>query len=120
MTDKPKTLQVPDGRGGMRDVTIEKEWRSKGADKERADKARKEAEEKAFWQSVGRAAEAYNKFHKIYATDHNLTPEEEAAAVYLELLNIREFFPQELGGSKRYDEICKGVWEWFEKNKNEP
>jgi hypothetical protein len=118
MSDEMKTIAVPDGRGGMRDAQIEHTHKGGTGDAEKAMAARAKVEESSFWKRVGKATEAYNKFHKIYATDHELTPEEEAGAVYLELLNIREFFPVELGGTKRYDELCKLVWEWFEKNKN--
>jgi hypothetical protein len=116
--EKMKTIKVPDGRGGMREAPVEHEHRGGTADQTKAEAARAKVEEASFWKRVGHATEAYNSFHKIYATDHELTPEEEAAAVYLDLLNIREFFPKELGGTERYDELCKVVWTWFEQNKN--
>jgi len=113
-----ETIKIPDGRGGMRDAPVEHEHPGGTGDKTKAEIARAKVEETSFWKRVGQATEAYNRFHKIYATDHELTPEEEAGAIYLEVLNIREFFPAELGGTKRYDELCKIVYEWFERNKN--
>lgn len=102
----PDPRNMPDGRGGTRAIASKK------------DDPQTRVTETSFWQRVGAAAEAYNKFHRIYATDHQLTSEEEAAAVYLEVLNIRTFYPKEIGGPERYDALCKMVWEWFEKNKN--
>jgi hypothetical protein len=74
--------------------------------------------EKAYWERVGKAAEAFNAFHKAYGTDFNLEPEEIVSAMYLEILNWKEFYPENLGGPKHFDEICKEVWAWFEDNKN--
>lgn len=79
-----------------------------------------DAQEKAAWERIGRAAEAFNKMHQAYATDYALTPEELSCAVYLENVNMREFFPEDLGGTKGYDALCKAVWNWFSEQKNKP
>lgn len=87
-------------------------------DMSRSKKVFVEAQETAWWERVGKAAESFNAMHQAYALDYHLTPEEIAAAVYLENLNMREFYPADLGGLKGYDELCKAVWAWFEKQKN--
>jgi hypothetical protein len=84
---------------------------------ERSNKAMAEAREKASWERIGTTTESFNSMHQAYASDYGLTPEELAAAVYLENLNMREFFPEDLGGKQGYDTLCKAVWEWFEEQK---
>ena len=89
----------------------------KSVDMAKSQKVFLDAQETAWWERVGKATEAYNAMHQSYATDYHLAPEEVAAAVYLENLNMREFYPAELGGMKGYDDLCKAVWTWFEQQK---
>jgi hypothetical protein len=89
----------------------------KSVDMAKSQKVFLDAQETAWWERVGKATEAFNAMHQSYATDYHLAPEEVAAAVYLENLNMREFYPAELGGIKGYDDMCKAVWTWFEQQK---
>ena len=111
-----KEIEIPDGQGGMKKVIPDgvHPWKTF----EGQDKRFIEEQEKAAWERIGHAAESFNAFHKAYATDHGLTQEELIGAAYLENLNLREFYPQESGGPKAYDEVCKRIWQWFELNKN--
>ena len=111
-------IDFPDGKGGMRKVEAEP-FAGQKHDEERAAKAFDKAISESAWIRVGRAAEAFNKFHRAYATEEGLTKEEFMAAVYLENLNMREFTPKEDGGSEYYDHICKLTWEEFERKKQE-
>lgn len=111
-----REIEIPDGQGGMKKVVPDGVHQGKTF--EGQDKRFMEEQEKAAWERIGRAAESFNAFHKAYATDHGLTREELIGAAYLENLNLREFYPQEFGGPKEFDEVCKRVWEWFELNKN--
>lgn len=74
-------------------------------------------QEKAREERIGKAAQAFNKYHLAYANDYNLETEEVVAAAFLENLNCREFFPKRLGGKEGYDKICKEIAAWFEQNK---
>lgn len=109
-------VEIPMGNG----TTIKKEAiRHEGKEFENVDSKIHEEAVKASEERIGAAAEAFNKFHKAYATDFNLREEELIAAMYLEVLNWQEFYPDELGGKERFKEICDQTWKWFEKNKHQ-
>jgi hypothetical protein len=89
----------------------------KSVDLAKSKKIFTETQETSWWERVGKTAEAFNRMHLAYANDYQLDPEEIAAAVYLENLNMREFYPTNLGGLKSYDELCVATWKWFEEQK---
>ena len=78
--------------------------------------AKKAAEDRQT--RIAEAAESFNKYHKLYSQDHHLSPDETAAALFLENLNFREFWPESLGGIEEYDRITREVYDWFEANKH--
>jgi len=108
-----RMVKVPNGDGGFDEVpaTVH-EGKSFGNPSEKI----QEEAEKAAWERIGSAAENFNKYVKAYATDHALETEELVAAMYLEILNWRKFYPEDLGGVERFDTICKQVNDWFEAN----
>lgn len=108
-------IEIPSGAG--KTIKVEA-TRHEGKKFEGTAAKVKEESEKAYWERIGKAAEAFNSYHKAYGTDFSLEPEEIVAAMYLEILNWKEFYPKELGGPKHFDEICKEVWQWFEDHKN--
>lgn len=110
-------VQIPDGNGGMIETEAEKFSDGASADAEKQQSRLDEEAAKAKETRIGAAAEAFNKYHKGYATDHRLSEDELVAAMHLELLNWREFWPKELGGVERFDEICDETYTWFEENK---
>jgi len=110
-------VTMPDGQGGFKEVDAKKISDGARADDQKQGEKLQEESVKAQEERVGAAAEAFNKFHLAYATDHNLSEEDVVKAAYLELLNLKEYYPQELGGSTRVEELCKEMWAWFEKNK---
>lgn len=111
-----KEIEIPDGSGGYKKVMAEERPGQTAKNQPQQERFAQE-QEKAAWERIGYAAEAFNRYHKAYGTDSGLSQEELVAAAYLENLNLREFYPPELGGPEGYDKICKEVWEWFEKNK---
>lgn len=113
-------IQMPDGSGNWKEVEAEKISDGDTADLNKQQKALDAEKQKAHEERVGKAAEKFNEYHKAYATDYALTEEELVKAVYLELLNLKEFYPKELGGPVRVDELCQETFEWFEENKNKP
>lgn len=70
------------------------------------------------WNRVGAATEKFNLYLKMYGNDYNLTREELAQALYLEVLNWKEFWPDAQGGPAKFDELSKEVWNWFQANKD--
>ena len=113
MEDTKVTL--PDGKGGF--VTVDAKSHPGKTFPDPSKKIQEESE-KAAWERIGKAAENFNGYHKIYGTDYALETEELIGAMYLEILNWREFYPKELGGVERFDQICKLVNDWFQENKN--
>jgi hypothetical protein len=111
-------IEIPDGQGGMIETEAEKFSSGSKADTTRQQKTLEEEARKAREHRIGTAAEAHNNYVKAYATDHNMELEEIVAAMHLDMLNWREFYPKEEGGTKRYDEICDNTYLWFEENKN--
>ncbi len=105
-------VQVPDGKGGFSEVEAER-FNGGDADRDKQNQVLAEESKKAHEERIGEAAEAFNGYHKLYASDHSLDHEELVKAVYLELLNLKEFYPPHMGGSKRVDEICTETYEWF-------
>lgn len=75
------------------------------------------AQEKTHWEQVGKAAESFNRYLHQYSSDYNLSQEEMAQALYLEVLNWKEFWPAAQGGPAKFDELSKDVWNWFQANK---
>lgn len=88
------------------------------ADREKQEKKLEQDAYDAKIERIGMAAEAFNRYHKAYGTDHHLEPEELIAGIHLELLNCREFYPKELGGKATFDAICDETHKWFEENKD--
>ena len=109
-------IQMPDGKGGFIEMEAEK-FSGGAADRNKQNEILQAEAQKAHEERVGKAAEAFNGYHKLYASDHGLTGEEVVKAVYLELLNIKEFFPESMGGQKRIDELCTETYEWFQTQK---
>ena len=107
-------IQVPDGEGGFT-LTEAERFSGGTADRDKQNKVLAEKSREAHEERVGKAAEAFNSYHKLYASDHALDAEEVVKAVYLELLNLKEFYPENMGGTKRVDEICSETYEWFKK-----
>jgi len=117
MTTK-RTIDFPDGKGGYKPVEAE-EVPGQQQDEDKASRAFDRAVKDSTWIRVSRAAEAFNKMHRAYQAEEQLTVEEFTAAVYLEILNMRTFFPENLGGSAYHDKICKLTWEYFERKRKE-
>ena len=105
-------IQVPDGKGGFTEMEAER-FEGGTADRDKQNKILAEESKKAHEERVGSAAEAFNGYHKLYASDHALSHEELVKAVYLELLNLKEFYPPHLGGTARVDELCTETYSWF-------
>ena len=106
-------VKMPDGKGGYVEVAAER-LNGSTADAGKQQVAFDEEALKAHEERIGKAAEVFNGFHKAYATDNALTEEELVKGVYLELLNLKEFYPTELGGEERFDELCKQTHQWFQ------
>ncbi len=110
-----RMIDVPDGDGGFKQISATVH-NGKTFD-DPSGKIQEEAE-KAAWERIGAAAENFNKYVKVYGTDHALEAEEIISAMYLEILNWREFYPKDLGGIERFDQVCKLVNDWFQEHKN--
>ena len=113
-----ENIQVPDGKGGYKTISANKFSDGAVADVSRQQKALDKEKKEAHEHRIGSAAEAFNKYHQAYATDYNLSEEELVKALYLEALNVKEFYPVELGGKERVDELCQEAFDWFEENKS--
>ncbi len=110
-----KKIKVPTGDGGWKEVEAT-QHPGQTQNPEKVEAAMAQAKEKDFYIRVGRCTEALNKFLKVYATDHGLTPEEVVGAVYLENCNNRFFYPEDLGGKERFDATVATIWSWFKEN----
>ena len=88
------------------------------ANVEKQQKVLAEEASKAKEERILAAAEYFNKMHKVYARDYMLSEDEVVAAMFLENLNCREFYPEELGGTEEYDRVTSEMFAWFEENKN--
>jgi len=106
-------VKMPDGKGGYVEVAAQR-LDGSTADVDKQQTAFNAEALKAHEERIGKAAETFNNFHKAYATDNALTEEELVKGVYLELLNLKEFYPKELGGEDRFDELCKQTHQWFQ------
>ena len=103
-------IRLPDGKGGWTTVPA---GTSSKMDVKKQEQVLAKAQAEDYFKRVGQCAEFINKTAKMFANDHGLTPQEVAAAMYLENCNMRFFFPEEFGGMAEYDRITTGVWEWF-------
>lgn len=110
-------IKIPDGMGGFKLVDANKFSDGSNANYNKQESILVTEAANASWERVGHAAEYFNKVHRIYATEQSLDTEELVRAVYLELLNMKEFFPKDLGGPDKFDEFCKEAFAWFEENK---
>lgn len=115
MTEK---VLVSDGHGGYKQIDAVKVSNGSQANAEKQTKVLMEAAVKASHERIGLAAEAFNKMHKAYATDYALEVDELIKAMYLEILNWKEFFPKDLGGPAQFDVYCKEIYDWFVMNKD--
>jgi thymidine phosphorylase len=109
MSDDWTTMKPPeDSKGASVDINKQK-------------KILIENMEKAAQERIGNAAEAFNKYHLAYAKDHGLDIDELISAIYLEMLNCRQFHPAEHGGTPAFDKTCENVYVWFQELlKNDP
>ena len=111
-------VMMPDGHGGYKQVDAQKFSDGSKAKKDKQEAVLHKEAAKASWERIGKAAENFNGMHKSYGTDFNLEAEEVVKAMYLEILNWREYYPLDMGGPERFDALCKEVFAWFEENKN--
>jgi hypothetical protein len=88
------------------------------ADVEKQQQILAEEAAKGKEERIAKAAEYFNAMHKAYARDHMLSEDEVVAAMFLENLNCREFYPEELGGTEEYDRVTGEILAWFEANKD--
>jgi hypothetical protein len=105
-----KKIRVPDGHGNW--VEVPAGTKAK-IDPQRVQETLQKKQEEDFFNRVGACTESLNKYLKAYARDYGLSPEEIIASVYLENCNNRYYFPEELGGKNKFDQITTDVWNWF-------
>jgi len=117
--DEHGKVAIPDGKGGWQDAPLRKPRTKVTSDEGKRQQAMQEVQEKDFFERVGACTESLNQYLEIYSKDHGLDKEEVIAAIYLELLNNLEFYPEELGGKKRVEAICKDVNSYFQRHKND-
>lgn len=108
----PTTIDLPDGEGGWVKTDALKFEGSKQNPQKTSD-AMEKAQRTDFFTRVGKCTEALNKYLRMYSKDHGLKPEEVAAAVYLENCNNKYFFPEDQGGTEKFDSITKEIWYYF-------
>jgi len=112
-----RTITIPDGEGNM--VAVEA-TDVRQTNSQAAEKGLKNARADDFFIRIGHCTEALHKFLKAYIVDYGLTQEEAIAAVYLMNINNREFAPDGTENwGEYYDGVCKHVWDWFQKHKEE-
>jgi len=110
----PRKVKLPDGKGGWKETETTADTVTVKTDTKKSQDKLQAAQEKDFFARVGACTAALNRFLEIYRNDHELNDAEAVAAVYLENINNRTFFP---AGTAQYDKICKDVWDWFQVNK---
>lgn len=49
--------------------------------------------------------------------DRGFTPEQRIFSIALATVNLRQHFPENLGGKTTFDDVAKKAWEYFDKNK---
>jgi len=84
------------------------------SDGERQQKVFAQQAAQASWERIGTVAEKINQTVKALGTDYNLSVEELIKAMYLDLINWREFYPRDQGGPERFDILCRETIQWFE------
>lgn len=88
--------------------------------KGRVDEKRRQATlgaQALFLEHAGELTEAISRFMKGFCQEHEMSMEEGAGGVALLCCNMREFFPKELGGPAKFDEIASGMQDYFDKEK---
>ena len=114
MNEKRK-VRIPDGNGGLIYKETTEEPKTMTLPENKAQNNLQKEQEKDFFARVGACTDYINSSLKFYVDDHALSTEEVIAAVYLENLNHREYYPD---GTEKYDKICKDVYNWFQANKS--
>ena len=107
----PRKVRMPDGKGGWKETETTMEPVTVKTDAKKTQGKLQSAQEEDFFARVGACTAALNRFLEIYRNDHELSDPEIVAAVYLENINNRTYFPE---GVKQYDKICSDVWDWFQ------
>lgn len=110
------TVQVPDGKGGFKEIEAES---FKGG-KVKADKQAK-AIEQSWYDDACKLTDDVLKFAQLRARELNLTKEQFAFAGNLVLINMRETYPGKNPKTidpESFDELGKLAWEyWDDANK---
>jgi len=107
--------KIPDGRGGWKTIEVNGEKKKVTATPEKIQERLLQVQEKDFFERVGACTDSLNRYLEVYSKEKMLSPEETIAAVYLENINNREYYP---GGIEKFNRICEDVWNWFQKNKS--
>lgn len=68
-------------------------------------------------QEAAAFTEEIIKLFNNEANDRDLTPEQRIFAISLATINLRQHFPDSLGGKEKFDAVAKTAWEYFDKNK---
>lgn len=75
-----------------------------------------EALEKTFQEEAGKLTEVVFKYAQVYCKESGLTLEHLAFAIQLLGVNLREDFPQKLGGPARFDALCQSASDYYDQN----
>lgn len=87
------------------------------------DKRRKAADEIAKQAALNDIMEAAGFTEEIVAflnnawNERDFTPEQRIFSISLATINLRQHFPETLGGKETFDRVSKEAWEYFDKNK---
>lgn len=87
------------------------------------DKRQKAAESIAARAALDDVMEAAGFTEEIIAflnntwNERDFTPEQRIFSISLATINLRQHFPDALGGKETFDRVSKEAWEYFDKNK---
>jgi hypothetical protein len=68
-------------------------------------------------QAAAGFTEEILKFLNEKWNEQEFTPEQRIFSIALATVNLRQHFPENLGGKETFDAVAKTAWEYFDKNK---
>lgn len=109
-------IDIPDGNGGWKQVEATEFTAATKPDRKTQTNILSTQATKDRMDRITRATEACINILTAYGTEQDLSTDELGAAMYLAVLNYRQFYPEDKGGIEAFDSICADIATYFKAN----
>ena len=109
-------IDIPNGKGGWKQVEATEFKATTIPNKKTQTNILSTQATKDRMDRITQATEAFINILTAYGVEQDLSTDELGAAMYLAVLNYRNFYPDDKGGITAFDNICNDIATYFKAN----